>query len=1200
MSSALHGRLRASSLLLLHLVTASVSSIVASSEACASNRIWNEKTTTSRFSFEAWLSEVVRAPCRTIDCTAQGRCHKAGLLTLAGNVTAHEDAVRCAIGENAPLGSDARYLLDGTMWERLSCMGGCADLVSRVAGVLKRRDAMWTVLIVEHAHEADPQVIANLLLDFVEGGGSCRHATADSVVSMDCSRVLLVLSTGFGAELLDSHAVASTPALLDGADASSSKPSAQPTLPPPRSKIEKRVKDRAQRWFNPSAIQDYGKNTRGRLMSNLRVALGHPPATLLDAYMAREEASCHAEGGGGRDRAGGGGGTGEGGGVAVPDLSATGPLGKLVGQRYVMRAINKTLSELVLSEGSGAGSRRPEVFFFYGFPGAGKTFLARLIAEAYHGSSEQPYFGEFKMQSYKAERDQKRLVGAGCDLMGGGVPELESYYGGVAEKEARIPADPAVARRWERFGGHGKPVLLFDEIEHGFDGVMNMLQAGIDGAWSYDRQDPNDSSKCPQVRRSTAGSIIILTSNCYQDELRSVTQDVTSEIFRQSDDERRALVRRCAELCSASDEQCLISCEVESRMTKRIIRDGLNCGVKKALEPFELDKFRDRFSAALFPFMELDREQRLEAMAVPLRELKDHQRRAHNVSVHWTAAYPQHWLDGVGSEHGDLRSASAGSAGDGASGSGESMREKIKAMESSLKRPGSVRSLLTRATADCRSKGGRLQHVLLHATEDGPTEMHQCEGGGRGGGGGAEGGAGGGAAGGGAAAGGDGVRVAGSGGGEQKQAASLPRERHALRERSPQPTPTPAEGLAARQQPPLQPQRAAPRQNERAAEASAEASARELALQERLESLEVEAIRLRERVAFLEAENASLRRMLLGAALALIVLSLALCYALATPMVAVAKAVLVYALPALFSAGVLVVALMWLLCELGGGDTWVGSLACAGLELLRGAWLALTAMAQLAWGAAQLLGGLLGVEPTSIVAGAGALLVLMWATAMVGRWRVRKEARDRLALIARHGEVMVELSIATAQRRVLTTELASVEASLAAAKDEREEMEGQLQDALSFLRPPSEHDEARPLQDGSDGVLGGGGAGGGGGGGGGRVEQLVAEVMRQVAEVTAAERHSAPPANLEGLDDDEDDEEEEGRSPAHVASPEDESSSYEAVEPPPDEGLFRELAGTPLPPRKPQGEEEDQSPSIVRVASGRYLSPGRVAGGPPP
>ena len=76
MSSALHGCLRASSLLLLHPVTASVSSIVASSEACASNRIWNEKTDL-RFSFEAWLSRLC-ARLRTIDCTAQGRCHKAG------------------------------------------------------------------------------------------------------------------------------------------------------------------------------------------------------------------------------------------------------------------------------------------------------------------------------------------------------------------------------------------------------------------------------------------------------------------------------------------------------------------------------------------------------------------------------------------------------------------------------------------------------------------------------------------------------------------------------------------------------------------------------------------------------------------------------------------------------------------------------------------------------------------------------------------------------------------------------------------------------------------------------------------------------------------------------------------------------------------------------------------------------------------
>ena len=268
--------------------------------------------------------------------------------------------------------------------------------------------------------------------------------------------------------------------------------------------------------------------------------------------------------------------------------------------------------------------------------------------------------------------------------------------------------------------------------------------------------------------------------------------------------------------------------------------------------------------------MELDREQRLEAVAVPLRELKD--RRGARATCHWTAAYPQHWPAAWGAAR---RSPRSFGGIDGRRGEQEWRVDapKIKAMESSLKRPGSVRSLLTRATADCRSKVGGCS-TCLH-TEDGPTEMHQCEGGGRGGGGGAEGageelqrrGT----------AGGDGVRVAGSGG-EQKQAASLPRERHALRERSPQPTPTPA-GVW-------------PRDSSRRCSCSGPrpATAREpprlppgkrarARLQERLESLEVEAIRLRERVAFLEAEGASLRRMLLGAALALIVLSLALCYA---------------------------------------------------------------------------------------------------------------------------------------------------------------------------------------------------------------------------------------------------------------------------------------------------------------------------------
>ena len=207
------------------------------------------------------------------------------------------------------------------------------------------------------------------------------------------------------------------------------------------------------------------------------------------------------------------------------------------------------------------------------------------------------------------------------------MPELEAYYD---------PHNRAVAGSWAAYGGAGRPVLLFDEIEHGFDGVMNMLQNGVvsssssrsvrspasspasspssspasslasspsspasspsspphlppqDGAWVYHREDPHDKSQCPQVSRPTAGSIIILTSNCYEDELRVVTSAVREDVGRYDAEEMHSIARRCAELCEPTDEPCLVACEVERRMTSRIMKDALPCGVKKALEPFEL------------------------------------------------------------------------------------------------------------------------------------------------------------------------------------------------------------------------------------------------------------------------------------------------------------------------------------------------------------------------------------------------------------------------------------------------------------------------------------------------------------------------------------------------------------------------------------------------------------------------------------
>ena len=42
--------------------------------------------------------------------------------------------------------------------------------------------------------------------------------------------------------------------------------------------------------------------------------------------------------------------------------------------------------------------------------------------------------------------------------------------------------------------------------------------------------------------------------------------------------------------------------------------------------------------------MELDEDDKLQAMGVQLRELRKEQRLAHNMSLHWAPSYPEHWL----------------------------------------------------------------------------------------------------------------------------------------------------------------------------------------------------------------------------------------------------------------------------------------------------------------------------------------------------------------------------------------------------------------------------------------------------------------------------------------------------------------------------------------------------------------------------
>ena len=375
--------------------------------------------------------------------------------------------------------------------------------------------------------------------------------------------------------------------------------------------------------------------------------------------------------------------------------------------------------------------------------------------------------------------------------------------------------------------------------------------------------------------------------------------------------------------------------------------------------------------------MELDDEDKLKAMAVPLREVQTEQRLAHNVSLHWAPSYPEHWL----------RAHTAGGAPAG------SLRDAINAMAQSKKLPGSVRSLLTRATTDCRVHGERLRHILLLAGADGPTAMHRCDGVRR-----AEeattkvsagGGAGmprtsrvaAAAASSGHSLGSAGERRGAGGGvsqesgGESADAAAQPKVQ---------------ERVAARPVPAVRDAVAAEVKAEATAEATAEASSeREVALQAQLDTLQAHTAA---RIAELEQQSAQMRLLLAASLVALTILSLIACYAVAAPMVALAKVALLYVAPAALIASAAVYAVVYALCHFAG-DTWLGAASCVGLQVLHGLALAALRVAQLAWEGFKWICHVFGLAPMRVLTLLAALFLLMATAVATGKRQRDREGR---------------------------------------------------------------------------------------------------------------------------------------------------------------------------------------------------------------
>ena len=502
--------------------------------------IWRRRASDAHYVFENWATK-----------SSTDRPASSGILVLAGNATAHEAALDCALRANlAPNSEAAARLADDASKHRIDCggAGGCARLVDAAAEVLRRRASLWTVLLVERAELAPTAQLSNLVAKFV-GKSTCRSRTAEATANPDCSRTLFVLSTSFGrAELLN-------PAWR-----------AQPA-----EKLDAEVRKREAKWLL-GAPEHHAQQVPQKLRDSLRVVLGDAPDDPFAALIATAEA----------ERAAGG------------DCLATGDaFGRFVGQPEVVAEVRKAAAE------EFSYSDEAHKFFFYGHPGTGKTYLSSLIATALHNSTEKPYFHAVFGAGLTQEGDIDRLTGAACHLRSGGETVLEELY-----------------------ANERRPVLVFDEIEKAHEKLMTSLLQAADtkGKWQYQVLD-RATDGCPWRERETAGSYLVLTSNCYMRELREEEARAAGE----------ADPRRRYEL-------------IRSRMEARIFDDRIPCSDAAGdRNPFQRVEMADRFRGRLFPFLPLTPDETAAGLRVTMDEVRRRSAAKHNVSLYWTDGYLGWW-----------------------------------------------------------------------------------------------------------------------------------------------------------------------------------------------------------------------------------------------------------------------------------------------------------------------------------------------------------------------------------------------------------------------------------------------------------------------------------------------------------------------------------------------------------------------------
>ena len=561
-----------------------------------------------------------------------------GYVVLAGNSTAHAAALESRLRSNGR-GSDFHHLASREAWVRLSCASGCPTLLDDVAIELHARDGLWSVLFVSEAEHAPVEQINKLVSRFWQQA-RCVHATAYARSVFDCRRVLFALSTSWGAE--------------------------QMATAEARSRPPERLHSLALRAAAPVLSSGLMQQpVRTRLRGAVAVVLGEEPADHFAVLMARQDEERRRERGA---PAGGPGGAS----ASLPDASV---FDRVVGQEAVVRELRLRLSGIA----SGAdGGEDAHTFFFYGFPGTGKTYVAELLALAQHGQRAPPFYQRFSMQNYKTDEDLWKLVSPPCGVKGeGAFAALFANGSGCGGGGC---------------GGRG-PVVLFDEIEEARpDFMTSALVNAIDHRGFVEFYRKGADGSCSSEQAQTAGAFIVLTSNCFMDELGEAWGGA-----------RRA---------NGSSGAAEVYAATRAEMDRRIFDEGLPCSRDGRASPFAARKMRDRMRGNVYPFLPLSDEQSARAFELQLGQRAAAYERSTGVALYWTAEYTQL----------AVRPARGGTAPDAGPSSLRKRIERAMRLDEA-----SVERLYARASDECVGRGGRLRKLVLHIAGGQPAARHYCD-----------------------------------------------------------------------------------------------------------------------------------------------------------------------------------------------------------------------------------------------------------------------------------------------------------------------------------------------------------------------------------------------------------------------------------------------------------------------------------------